>query len=184
MRHASLMDCILKRKEVTDERAGVEIALDVARGVTYLHNNGVLHRDIKPDNVLVFSLDEELVANGKLTDFGSLPNIDLLMTNMTFTKGVGTPVNMALEVLDNEKYKKPPGRLQFAVTMFECFKWGEAFQRSQFKLPLQFTASVLAVKPVERSEEMSSESVPDAIETTTPPCHLVHLNLNQSFLIF
>ena len=65
--------------------------LDAAKGVAYLHYNGAMHRDIKQNNVLVFSLDEVLTVNGKLTDFGSSRNINPLMTNMTFTKGVGTP---------------------------------------------------------------------------------------------
>ena len=70
--------------------------LDAAQGLAYLHPNWILLRDIKPDNVLVFGLDEILVANGKLTDFGSSRNINLLMTNLTFTKArslvnVGAP---------------------------------------------------------------------------------------------
>ena len=58
--------------------------LDAARGLEYLHTNGILHRDIKPNTVLVFSLEEVLTVNGKLTDFGSARKVNLLMTNMTF----------------------------------------------------------------------------------------------------
>ena len=69
--------------------------LDAAKGLAYLHINGVLRRDGKPDNVLVFSRDEVLEVNGKLMDFGGSRNLDMLMTKMTFTKGVGTPTFMA-----------------------------------------------------------------------------------------
>ena len=68
--------------------------LDAAKGLAYLHSNGTLHRGMKPDNVLVFSLDEELTVYGKLTDFGSSRNIKMLMTDMTFTKGIGSPTYM------------------------------------------------------------------------------------------
>ena len=125
----SLMDCIKKRPEPS-ERIKVKVMLDAAKGLAYLHSNGILHRDIKPDNVLVFSLDEEFEVNWKLTDFGSSRNVNMLMTNMTFTKGVGTPVYMAPEVLNNEKYKKAAGVFSFEVMMYECFKWGQAYLTS------------------------------------------------------
>jgi serine/threonine protein kinase len=41
----------------------------VAKGVTYLHFNNVLHRDLKPGNVL---LSDSWVA--KVADFGSSAN--------------------------------------------------------------------------------------------------------------
>ena len=66
----SLSDCFKKRAE-PDEPNKMKLMLDVVKGLAYLHSNGILHRDIKPDNVLVFSLDEELAVKGKLTDFGS-----------------------------------------------------------------------------------------------------------------
>ena len=73
--------------------------------------NGVLHRDIKFDQVMVFSLDGVVDANEKLTDFGSSRSTNVLMTNLTFTKGVGTPVIMAVLVLNKrckETAESPP----------------------------------------------------------------------------
>ena len=115
-------------------------------GLAYLHGNGILHRDVKPDNVLVFSLDEVLTVNGKLTDFGSSRNVNLLMTNMTFTKGVGTPTYMAPEVLNKEKYKKAADVFSFGVMLFECFLWGEAYPKAQFKFPWQISSFVQSGK--------------------------------------
>ena len=84
----SLADCVIKRSEPI-EKAKTKLMLDTAKGLAYLHGNPVLHWDVKPDNVLVFSLDEELTVNGKLMDFRSGQNVVLLMTNMTSSMGIG-----------------------------------------------------------------------------------------------
>ena len=57
------------------------------------------------------------------------------MTNMTFTKGIGTPAFMAPEVLDKQKYKKPADIYSFSITMYEIFGWGEAYPKTVFKYP-------------------------------------------------
>ncbi|ELP85878.1 protein serine/threonine kinase, putative [Entamoeba invadens IP1] len=83
----------------------VKIIYDAIKGLEYLHNNGILHRDIKPDNLLVFSINLKNNVSAKLTDFGSSRNYNAMMTNMTFTKGIGTPKFMAPEVLEKSPYK-------------------------------------------------------------------------------
>ncbi|ELP87473.1 protein serine/threonine kinase, putative [Entamoeba invadens IP1] len=121
----------------------IKLMLDAARGMQYLHENNILHRDIKPDNILIVSMDDNVLVNGKLTDFGSSRNINMLMTNMTFTKSVGTPVYMAPEVLKREKYKKEADVYSFGITMYECFMWKEAYPKSIFKFPWMIAEQVI-----------------------------------------
>ncbi|ELP91765.1 protein kinase domain containing protein, partial [Entamoeba invadens IP1] len=134
--YGSLKDLIKhKQSNEVNMKLRVKMMIDAAKGIFYLHENGILHRDIKPDNYLIFSLDLNEKVNAKLTDFGSARNVNLMMTNMTFTKGIGTPIYMAPEVLNREKYKKPADVYSFAITMLECLIWEDAFSKVLYPHP-------------------------------------------------
>ena len=76
---------------------------------------------------------DKSIINCKLTDFGSSRNINMMMTNMTFTKGIGTPTYMSPEILNKQHYKKPSDIYSFSITIYEVMKWGEAYPKSLFK---------------------------------------------------
>ncbi|ELP83899.1 protein kinase domain containing protein, partial [Entamoeba invadens IP1] len=124
-----------KTSEEMSEKLRIKLMIDSAKGLSYLHTNGILHRDIKPDNTLVFSLDLNEKVNAKLTDFGASRNINMMMTNMTFTKGIGTPKYMAPETLEKRNYKMPADIYSFGMTMYEVFGWKSSYPKDEFKYP-------------------------------------------------
>src|SRR5205085_3486300 len=73
-------------------RQAAELIANVARTVHYAHEHGILHRDIKPGNILLDQKGEPL-----LTDFGLARLVETEST-VTRTKEVlGTPSYMAPE---------------------------------------------------------------------------------------
>jgi TolB-like protein/Flp pilus assembly protein TadD/predicted Ser/Thr protein kinase len=80
------------RREPIPVRRAVELIVKVARTVHYAHEHGILHRDIKPGNIL---LDQK--GEPHLTDFG-LARLVESESSVTHTLDVlGTPSYMAPE---------------------------------------------------------------------------------------
>jgi len=85
------LDQVIKQKP-TSIRQAAELISKVARTVHYAHEHGILHRDIKPGNILLDTKGEPL-----LTDFGLARLVEAEST-VTRTKEVmGTPSYMAPE---------------------------------------------------------------------------------------
>ena len=157
--HGSLQD-VMKHHEAINEKVRIKILLDAAKGIEYLHNNGILHRDIKPDNILIFDIEhyDNSFINGKLTDFGASRNVNILMTNITFTKGIGTPKFMAPEVLEQEHYKKPADIYSFAITMFETMKWGSAYPKEIFRYEWDIAEFICKGKRLNKTNKMRDQT--------------------------
>jgi serine/threonine protein kinase/tetratricopeptide (TPR) repeat protein len=85
------LDEVIKHKPVSIRQAA-ELIAKVARTVHYAHEHGILHRDIKPGNIL-------LDANGEpqLTDFGLARLVESESTITRTLEVLGTPSYMAPE---------------------------------------------------------------------------------------
>ena len=68
MHGGSIYDLLHKQNGVLKLPAILKVAVDVARGMSYLHQNNVIHRDLKAANLL---LDENEVRIMKITLFFS-----------------------------------------------------------------------------------------------------------------
>ncbi|ELP86086.1 protein serine/threonine kinase, putative [Entamoeba invadens IP1] len=151
--YGSLNDCMRKRAQPSKAILN-SFEYNVAKGIQYLHANDILHRDIKPDNILIFSIEKTSVINAKLTDFGSSRNINMLMTNMTFTKGIGTPTYMAPEILKKQKYKKSADVYSFGVTVFETETWKDTYPLETFKFPWKIAEFVTSGERMKKTDTM------------------------------
>ncbi len=88
----------LERDGPMPEEEALRVIVAVCRGLLYAHSLGMIHRDVKPDNVL-------LARSGdiKITDLGLVKEL-LLDQDLTRTgRGLGTPHYMAPEQFRNAK---------------------------------------------------------------------------------
>jgi serine/threonine protein kinase len=76
----------------------VHVTLDVARGLEHAHSRNIIHRDIKPDNIL-------LTASGvaKLVDWGLAKNLEEDTRLTGRRQGFGTPYYMPYEQIMNAR---------------------------------------------------------------------------------
>jgi serine/threonine protein kinase len=93
------LDEVVKR-EPMPIRPAVELIAKVARTVHYAHEHGILHRDIKPGNIL---LDKD--GEPHLTDFGLARLLDTQSSVTRTIDVLGTPSYMAPEQAAGETTK-------------------------------------------------------------------------------
>lgn len=77
---------------------GVHIALDIARALEYLHTRNFVHRDIKPDNILITQ-----AGVAKLADLGLAKRMDDASPLTATHQAFGTPYYMPYEQAINAK---------------------------------------------------------------------------------
>jgi hypothetical protein len=87
----------------------VDIMLQVAEGMNYLHQNRVVHRDLKSKNILVKYNERDRHVYAKVADFGLSKTKELSCTYSNLTMDLGTTRWMAPELFgDSEDHNFGP----------------------------------------------------------------------------
>jgi len=94
-----------------------KIALQLADALKYVHSKGYLHRDLKPDNVLLNVDQNKEFIQLKLSDMG-LSRRGEVITGHTLA---GTPLYMAPEILNSLGYDKPVDVWSFSLILWQIY---------------------------------------------------------------
>ncbi|MFO0553279.1 MAG: protein kinase [Polyangiaceae bacterium] len=100
-------------------RHAARIARDIGGALTFAHERGVLHRDVKPENIILSP------TGTKLTDFGIARVPD---STLTHTGGLlGTPAYSAPETFREGKFSPASDQFSLAATLYEAIRGERAF---------------------------------------------------------
>eukprot|EP00808_Paulinella_micropora_P011074 g81232.t1 len=102
------------------------VAWQAVKGLEYLHSNRMVHRDIKPDNILLNAKGE-----AKLGDFGLLTETAVQGTNNLETF-VGTMRYLSPERLENNTYGPPSDIWAMGLTIMYMCTGQEVNQSTDF----------------------------------------------------
>lgn len=119
MSNGSLFDVLRDKKRPLDWTIRIRIATDIASGVAFLHQENIIHRDIKSLNVL---LNESYGA--RLTDFGlskvKTETKSKAMATKTSKEAVGTIAWMAPELFERRAvYTQKSDIYSLGITFWE-----------------------------------------------------------------
>ena len=132
---------------------------DLVNALVYLHAKGVLHRDIKLDNIL---LDRS--NNLKLCDFG----ISLLIDENTYyTDRCGTPAYIAPEIIKSKYKGFKSDYWSLGVTLFILLTANPPFKAKSFNS----IKGLILKKAVQMPDDLSevSEALKTLIKYATVP---------------
>ena len=145
--NASDLKTFIEKHKIITEKKVIQIFTQLIMGLQFIHEKGVLHRDIKTANVFLF-------RNGlvKLGDFGVSRKIKEGELASTI---IGTPYFMCPELIQGKPYSFPADIWAAGCVLFEMLAHQHAFTgRSREELFRNITNNNINDFPTEYSREM------------------------------
>ena len=132
----------------------VQVARDLVAALSYAHDRSVLHRDVKPENVLVSRMGM------KLADFGvaRLPDVQMTATGVL----IGTPAYGAPESLRRAEFTPASDQFSLAVMLWELLKGSRPETLDESSLPTQVSSKQTA--PADHTQPTLPTLGADAVE--------------------
>eukprot|EP01094_Clydonella_sp_ATCC50884_P029918 TRINITY_DN955_c0_g1_i1.p1 TRINITY_DN955_c0_g1~~TRINITY_DN955_c0_g1_i1.p1 ORF type:complete len:285 (+),score=78.48 TRINITY_DN955_c0_g1_i1:1-855(+) len=159
MERGSVRDVLDRKGKNIPWDLRVQMAVDAAQGMNYLHSRKVIHRDLKPQNFLV---NDKWTC--KIADFG----ISTIKPDNTQTLTViGTPVYMAPEVLAHSRYTEKADVFSFGVCLIELFSGHRPYSEPKYRRTNQ---TQLMFRVVKEQLRPSTDGLPSPLVLLANDC--------------
>ncbi len=141
----------IRTGEAGDLARRLQIALEAARALEYIHRHDIIHRDIKPENIHV-----DTSGRVRLIDFGIAKRPEMSLTRTGFT--LGTPYYMAPEQVCGESVTVRTDIYAYGILLYELLAGTKPYQGEKIE---QLFYKILN-EPVDLAP-LRAQGVPDSV---------------------
>ena len=157
--HGSLKKWIGKM----DHEQTAKIAVGIVDGLDYVHSRQMVHCDLKPQNVLMFGPEDDMIP--KIADFG----VSKVVRSVTMHSTAGIPLYMAPEVRSLRPYGSSADIFSLAMMLFEMFS-GQPPARNSSQPLTQHMFAIISGK---------TSKIADKFPVPTNLCSVIERGLNH-----
>jgi len=151
-----------------EEKQVNNFSIQIKNGLQYLYNQNIVHRDIKPQNILVSS--NKIL---KIIDFGLSKNIHL--NNEMMDTICGSPLYMAPEIIKNKTYTIKSDIWSFGVIIYEMVYGYTPFRATNIysliktidNYDIKYPANTISYDGIDILHKMLKKNPQDRIEWDT-----------------
>lgn len=149
--------------------AGVQAFIKICHALSFIHEQGIIHRDIKPTNLLVWRGDD-CAINAKLIDFGTGRLADVSQSQKLTRTGilVGSPPYMSPEIFTGSKPDQRADIYSLGCVIFEYFTG------TQYMDLLEITEILVAHMSADLLSRISAVKLENAAQTEKLRCLLTN----------
>lgn len=133
---------MLEKESPLDPTRVIELMVQVCAGLAHAHGRGLIHRDVKPDNVMVVTFDDDdgrHTEQVKLCDFGFA--VPPSVTSSVAQRLAGTPVYMSPEQCRGEELDGRTDLYACGAMMYELLTGSPPFLAGDARTIMQMHVS-------------------------------------------
>lgn len=117
---------VVQRRRVLPAEDAISIVAEICRAVAHAHGKGVIHRDMKPENVMIDGEGDVFVMDFGLARAIQEPGITITGTIM------GSPVYMSPEQLSAEPLDERTDIYSIGLILYYCLTGEDLFEAESF----------------------------------------------------